>query len=352
MQFLFRCDASIQIGTGHVTRSYSLANHLRNQGHQCYFACRSLEGNLISHLISNNFKVFILTSERNSSDPTSLEKADIDSTLKATEGFHFDWIIVDHYLLSSAWETALRARGSRIFVIDDLVGRSHACDLLLDQNLDRSKKSYELGSNASKTRFLSGPEYALIRSEFLEERKSPLHKRPVESDIHILISAGGADPTNLTEFVIGSIANVDLPNKVFISTLLGPSMSNCSDYIKSISSNLSPKGHVYENVSNMASFLRKFHLVIGCAGSSCWERALLGIPMILFSTSENQSLILDSLERRGLCTRSLRENFISIFLQKLESLKRGDLHGESESLSKLVDGLGVIRVERTLVELR
>ena len=47
MNFVFRVDASIQMGTGHVMRCLTLADALKNRGAECYFICREHSGNLI-----------------------------------------------------------------------------------------------------------------------------------------------------------------------------------------------------------------------------------------------------------------------------------------------------------------
>ena len=44
---VFRVDASIQMGTGHVMRCLTLADALKNEGAECYFICREHLGNLI-----------------------------------------------------------------------------------------------------------------------------------------------------------------------------------------------------------------------------------------------------------------------------------------------------------------
>ena len=48
MNVVFRVDASIQMGTGHVMRCLTLADVLKNRGAECYFICREHSSNLIS----------------------------------------------------------------------------------------------------------------------------------------------------------------------------------------------------------------------------------------------------------------------------------------------------------------
>ena len=47
MKVVFRCDASINIGTGHVMRCLTLADALQAAGAVCHFMCRAHEGHLL-----------------------------------------------------------------------------------------------------------------------------------------------------------------------------------------------------------------------------------------------------------------------------------------------------------------
>ena len=55
-----RCDASIEIGVGHVMRCITLANALLEKNVQCIFLCREHEGNLIEMIRQSGHKVLTL----------------------------------------------------------------------------------------------------------------------------------------------------------------------------------------------------------------------------------------------------------------------------------------------------
>ena len=60
MNIVFRTDASLQIGTGHVMRCLTLADALRERGADCRFVCREHPGNLVELIRDNEFGVFAL----------------------------------------------------------------------------------------------------------------------------------------------------------------------------------------------------------------------------------------------------------------------------------------------------
>src|SRR4051812_20297996 len=92
--------------------------------------CCDLAGNLISMLEMQGFRVCRLVLD-NGIDWA--EDIDIRMSQAAAGNHRYDWLMVDHYGLGSAWERAMTNLADRIFVIDDL-GRPHDCHLLLDQN--------------------------------------------------------------------------------------------------------------------------------------------------------------------------------------------------------------------------
>ena len=56
---LFRCDASLLIGSGHVMRCLTLARALKQQKAEIWFLCRKQPGDLIN-LLQEEFKVISL----------------------------------------------------------------------------------------------------------------------------------------------------------------------------------------------------------------------------------------------------------------------------------------------------
>ena len=58
---IIRCDASINIGSGHVMRCRTIARELRSQDRKILFLCREQPGNLID-VLRDEFEVIKLPS--------------------------------------------------------------------------------------------------------------------------------------------------------------------------------------------------------------------------------------------------------------------------------------------------
>ena len=83
-KIVFRCDASIQIGSGHVMRCLTLADELSRQGAESFFICRQHDGSLIEVLRQRGYQVYTLPLEHG---------LGIESESKATLA-HADWLLV------------------------------------------------------------------------------------------------------------------------------------------------------------------------------------------------------------------------------------------------------------------
>ena len=126
MRVVFRVDASLQMGTGHIMRCLTLANKLKQQNHKIIFICRELLGSLISSI---KYPVLVLPQDENfQSDELYLnwlgatQEQDAQQTIKVIPK-NTNLLIVDSYALDEIWHKHLRTYTKKIMVIDDLSDR-------------------------------------------------------------------------------------------------------------------------------------------------------------------------------------------------------------------------------------
>ena len=214
----FRCDSSELIGTGHIMRCKKLAIYLKKLGYKVFFICRKQKGDLIEEL-SCEFDVLTLPPIEFIKKTTSkyinpwlgcTQEKDLADTLKVIKknkiGF-FDFFFVDHYALDHHWEQSFSVT-KKIIIIDDLSNRKHKANYLIDQNfyLDNGFNKYSSLCNKD-CKFLLGPNYALIGSEYKELR---LKSRPRKKIENIFIYFGGFDNQNLTMHSLKAFMEDDL----------------------------------------------------------------------------------------------------------------------------------------------
>ncbi|KGD63459.1 polysaccharide biosynthesis protein [Alcanivorax nanhaiticus] len=360
MNVVFRADASLLIGSGHVMRCLALASRLRDEGHECLFVCREHEGHLGKRIISAGFELVLLTSSGSKPKPDCLAGTDYKSWLGSSLADDaletaaclvnrcVDWLVVDHYALDAEWEKLVveRLEVEHVLVIDDLANRDHQCDLLVDQNLGRFEDSYK-GLIPSAAICLAGPKYALLRSEFLRWRPVSLQYRSEAKLQRIMISLGGVDADNVTSQILTAVAEHGGFSGIEFDVVLGERAPHLQQ-VRELQQRLPLKVTVSVNVSNMAERMSHADLVIGAAGGSAWERCCLGVPTALVILAENQRAGAVALSASGAAYLIAMEEGLSHSLAEwLERMKSDNceaLEAMSRAASQICDGQGLDRV--------
>lgn len=357
MKLLFRTDASMDIGTGHVMRCLTLADAMRRRGASSLFVCRDHPGHLADLITRRGHQVELLPLE-DARDEEGFDPrlggnilADAAATERYAAAVGADWIVIDHYALDARWERQLRGDRRRIMVIDDLADRPHDCDLLLDQNLGRAAMDYDHLVDPRLAQVVVGPRYALLRPDFAMLRESSLTRRRKAGKIaRLLISLGGVDRDNATASVLAALEGSALPGDCVVTIVMGPSAPWIEE-VKEKAAELPWDCEIQVGVSDMARLMADTDLAIGAAGSTSWERCALGVPMLIAVLADNQreaaAALVDAgaawkLELQGEGDRSLKQHLSRIFDN------RALITGLSERAATICDGRGTERVANIL----
>lgn len=360
MRVIFRADASLQIGTGHVMRCLTLADTLRERaGVQSHFICRAHPGHLADTIRMHGHRVTLLPPPDESQligesmHPRPAHAAwlgvgwevDGDQTLAALKGEPTaDWLVVDHYALDSNWEGHVRGVYRGLMVIDDLADRHHDCDLLVDQNLGRQAVDYS-GLLPESCVTLIGPEYALLRLQFACLRPESLARRKSPKLQRVLISLGGVDGDNVTGEILRTLRKGDLPEECQLTVVLGTHAPWLRS-VRQLAATLPWHTDVLVNVGNMARLMADSDLSIGAAGGTAWERCCLGLPTVMLVLADNQRAAAVALGERVVLLGSLRD--VADGLSKALGFAQEHLARLSMLASELVDGRGVERVQEAM----
>lgn len=360
MKIVFRVDASIQMGTGHVMRCLTLADALKNQGAECYFICREHPGNLMGLIVQRGHHFDSLpymeaSQQRQQKNHTvgdhlahsswlgATQKQDADLCIAIIESLQPNWLIVDHYALDIRWEQELRPYCQQLMVIDDLADRQHDCDLLLDQTLGRDPKDYAQWVSTS-CEILCGAQYALLRPEFPQWRDYSLKRRVNGQLEHLLINLGGVDKDNITTQILMALKKCSLPPELEIIVVMGAT-APCIASVQKQALLMPWRTEVKTGVDNMAELMANSDLAVGAAGSTSWERCCLGLPCIVICLAENQKKVISILDECGaaiLC--SLEESINSKALDSKFKFAERNLQELIKNSISVVDGLGCNKV--------
>jgi len=294
MKILFRTDASVEIGSGHLMRCLTLADQLRAEGAEVAFVCRELPGAMFDLLHTCGYRFAKLPLAEVGKDS---QQFDAEETIQAAGQLFpdsIDWVVVDHYELDVLWERMLRPHVCKLMVIDDLANRSHDCDLLLDQNYYRDQDQRYLGLVPEKCVTLLGPEYVLLRPEFAEtKQRIRVRNGSVQ---RILVFFGGSDSTNQTQKALEALRLLERPD-IEVDVVVGSTNPN-RNTIQALCDEL-PNVTFHCQVSNMAELILNADLAIGAGGAAMWERCYLGLPTITVVVAANQESTTEDVARLG-----------------------------------------------------
>jgi len=328
MKVVFRVDASLQIGIGHVMRCLTLAQALKENGANVEFICRKHEGSLINKIRSNGFVVHELKVFEEAEVDNKLahshwlgvtQQQDADDCINILKAEKLDWLIVDHYALDEQWQKRLKPCYEKLMVIDDLADRQFDCDILLDQTFGRQKEDYS-ALTPEGCKLLLGSQYALLRPEFAKWRAYSLERRSKPEFKQLLVNMGGMDVDNVTEKILGELKICNLPNDIKITVVMGGSAPHLES-VKSKAITLPYKTEVKVDVGNMAEIMSNSDVAIGASGSTTWERCCLGLPTIQVITANNQSVLAKSLDKAGVIELIKQNNDLDGCLGRLNNKK-------------------------------
>jgi UDP-2,4-diacetamido-2,4,6-trideoxy-beta-L-altropyranose hydrolase len=340
MTLVFRTDATVAIGTGHVMRCLALAQAWQDNGGRAVFAMAENTPALRDRLLQEGCEVALLHCLAGSQDD-SRQLAALAHEQNAS------WVVVDGYQFEAQYQRELKTVGLRVLFLDDTGHAEHYfADLVLNQNPHATESMY--GRREPYTRLLLGTRYCMLRREFNPwiawKREIPAIGRK------ILVTMGGSDPGNVTELVMRGIQQLNVQG-LETTVVVGGSNPHWAS-LQRVASEFGGSLHLCTGVSDMAELMAGTDVAVSAAGTTCWEMCLLGLPALLIHVAENQRGVAQELDNRGCAIHlgNLQDVSAEIVASQLERLLNSAETRRSLSLrgQELVDGHGAARVVRTL----
>ena len=261
-----RADGSSDIGLGHIVRCISLA-HMLKDDFSIHFFSLKIPNSLKNEIIQNQWGI------------TEIEKeSDFLNELSLNE-----MVVLDGYQFDSNYHKEIKNKGSKLICIDDFHNQHFIADLVINHAPGVSEEDYD---GESYTKYLLGPDYALLRPEFLNGK---MKKRSNENEgeiKNIFICFGGSDAKNLTAMVLSW-----LPSENYLVTVvLGNAYSHLSELNKVIVDRRDLEVSVKNSLSakEMIGELEKADLAILPSSGISLEAFMIGVPTIVGHFANNQ----------------------------------------------------------------
>ncbi len=335
LRLLIRADASPSIGTGHVMRCLALAHAIKASGGSVCFVASEMPDFLREKIIHDGYAYQSLKKSAYGPD-------DAQETLAYAKAYEALWIALDGYAFDDMYRKALQGKGIPLLALHDFPAEYGVADVILNQNIGAERSA---GAQPLSAQLLAGPRFALLREEFSKHKAK---KASGSNADNILVTLGGADPSNVTRKIIEALAEMHLRHVTVVIGGAHPEKAVLEKAAKSAGFTC------VSNATNMPQLMEEADIALAAGGTTTYELACMGVPMILLVLAENQRDVAQQWERSGgavnlgwhadITPEAIRQAVQSL---RADPDKRSIMSKQCQSF---VDGYGALRVCQKLSE--
>lgn len=315
-----RADGSSDIGLGHIVRCISLAHMLKNE-FPIHFFSSEIPDSFNNEIIQNRWNLTII--EQETDFLTSLSGSEI--------------VVLDGYQFDSDYQKQIKSKGCKLVCIDDFHNQYFYADLVINHAPGVIKDDYE---GELYTKYLLGPDYSLLRPEFLDSNSQETNN--LKDIKNVFICFGGSDFKNLTAKVLSW-----LPSKHYhVTVVLGDAYNHQEALNKVIKERQDLEIIVKNSLSAKVMELELEHadLAIVPASGILFEVISIVVPVISGFYIENQKRIYDGFKSLG-CIIDAKNYSKAYFLQAIRSINDKSLTLIKENQFRAIDGLSMNRIK-------
>jgi UDP-2,4-diacetamido-2,4,6-trideoxy-beta-L-altropyranose hydrolase len=341
MTIVFRCEFGPDYGLGHLMRIISLSQAFAQRG-----KCKQI---LLTNSDAAYFKSLLETASFT-----------VINFNHHVEGLAFDLrefvdtpkdaiTVFDHYDVTAGQMKAYQEAGNFLVAIDDLGDREITANVILNQNIGAELIYQKKNLNIL---YLLGLEYCLIRKQFNKTHRQLEEKDPTS----ILLTLGGGDITERLSILLSAIKRVDqlLVNKIKLDVVLPKLPPNDLEKINHITK-------AYQLISvnmifdcyDLSDTMKKSKLAISSCGSTVYELASVGVPVLGIAIADNQMPAAIKLEEFGIGRYVSRINdfdearFVELFFELYHQTKEA---GRKVPEKTLFDGKSSLRAADLMIK--
>jgi spore coat polysaccharide biosynthesis predicted glycosyltransferase SpsG len=335
MKIVFRCDASPDIGLGHLIRCLAVAKELQKQN-QIIFA--TTKDDMISYIKEVGFR--IIFKEKDETEEKYLKRLN--------NIIYSNIVVIDKkYLYSIESLNDFKQNNIRIVMLDNICPGLSECDEIIFPNAHLDKnvlKKYLLAERINQVK--TGPEYIILRDEILalkEKFNNNLH-----NPLKIIVTTGGTDPEGVLLKLIPWLKEMNLKANILI--LIGQAFKYKNE-LEKIIINLPDNFKVLPY--SLEEFI-KVDIVICTFGVSIYEMIYLQIPTICISHNRENTQSTKILKERYNIFEDLGyyEKITSKILYSAITKLLNDKKYHKNILKRfenLIDGKGAYRVGQIII---
>jgi spore coat polysaccharide biosynthesis predicted glycosyltransferase SpsG len=317
MRFIFRADASREIGSGHVMRSSVLAEEAISRGFECIFVGQILGLDWVSERIAGLGFSQIVADE-------CFVKTDKQS----------DILVLDTYSMPVSNPFIDKKNWRLVLSIRDAITPKYKSDIELRPGL------IAVHSKDETPMVLSGAKFALIRKGIQKSKK----KKSLGEVTKVLVVGGGSDPLGFVAAIVGVINSMNLSLEVHAFTDGIITEHSRVQFVR------------YPIGANLDLIANDVDVVLTTASTSSFEFIAKEIPTGVVCSVDNQDEYYDQLGRLGYALQLGVYNSSGAWefnLPLIEELLGSQERRQSlrEAIHSLIDLKGAARVIDALLAL-
>ena len=256
-------------GMGHVARCVNLAIELAARG------------------VRSNFLINDDEAVRSRLEAESIEYTVCPIKCSGAAKFADAVVVIDTKKDLSALVKELKAAGKRVVAIENTTSEEADAVIMPSPVFDGA---YE------RDGFYAGAEFVIMGKNFIEVRgnaKPPSHDVP----LRVLVTMGGADPNNLTEFVLEALIDV---KGIEVTAAVGPA-AKPSRRLSALMKERSGALNFITGVTDLAPLMKRSHIAFTAVGTTIYELAYMGVPSVIIANYEDDADYLKIFEALGFC---------------------------------------------------
>lgn len=327
---LFRCDASAELGMGHLVRCCTLAAEWQRLGGRCVMLgpdkhfCPPAFASVFSHWQASSFEN---------------ETADANLTCEFARVHQASKLVLDDYRIHDDYQQVLKNEGMHWLQFDGAAQKNLWADWVVNAVPGTSPDLYADKLKNPHTRLLLGPNYALLRPEFTAQTALKKAERSV------FVFAGGGDDKQVLKLLLRSVLTLDMPVTVcVVSTSNNPGLN---DLVQWIAQHGQHKIELHVDAPDMSALMRSCSLAMVSGGTVTYEVNATGLPMVLFSMAQNQTAQVQAwVASTG---AKYLGDYRSLTVAAVQAAVMQCLQDAHKPVKRLVDGQGARRIVQEMM---
>ena len=346
---LIRCDATPEIGFGHVVRCLALADELRDS-HGCRVDFAMLQGPQgVAQVHARGYDAF--------QSDQRIEDADEGEWLQELIAIcqHQVLILDVRTDLTTEAVQSIRESGVLIVGIDDSSDRRLHADLAFYPPVPQVER---MDWNGFTGQYYVGWDWILMRPQFAEAARrteaaseSISHSIFTNQQFTLLITMGGSDPAGFTLMALKAVEQLDGDIRTVV--VLGSGFVH-EDALANWLITAQKPFELLRDVSDMAPVMLESNLAIASMGVTAYELAMMRVPSLYLCLTEDHLYSCTVFQNEGFGQIIGMRDQVSVkkIATSVQNYLDGYTNGEFSECRVLpsIDGFGVRRIAWKLVE--